>query len=600
MEGTHCVKRLLCTFGIHSWLHGCYCIHCGRTRTVKNESEHMWGSDCEKCSGCGKTRSNAHTWQGCECSSCGAKRNGGHEWNVCKCAKCGVVRNYGHDWEAIAKGHNWEWCKCKTCGASRDEEHNWKGCKCTVCGKVRDVEHVWGDYYCTVCGKTPSDEQLRHNLVSIGRNDPEQLVARYSESPYGHWGRICKEVLVSLGSTVIEPLTQLLSQPDISDFELIIPLLNERGWVPKEDAHQVYHCVFRGNTKPRQCLGETMQRLGQRALTPLITCLKNRSKHESAFCFVHGTTVKTIIDALSQLGDPARKTIAGLLADQHAGVREAVVVILARIGGPEAIPVLVDALSDSEKEVRTAAIRAMVDFDNERCRSALLKKLESPDDTQDRYYVIDVLGTFGERRAVPRLCEILKKESSSYLVSRAIHALGRIGGPVAESALLEKLCENPSTFKTLRKDISEALATLKSASAVGTLSTLYNNYMVNEKSDLTEYDLLASVGNSIKIILFESPNAISIDALHTVMKMTSKVRHYRYNDDPGDDPSTHTIYKWAVTGFDVSELHKLGDRELERRNREDASRGTGLRKAEQSPPAYPDGRADAPSGSAEA
>ena len=60
---------------------------------------HDWARDCEKCSRCGKARSESHDWASdCEkCSRCGARRPGSHAWSGSKCPRCGKARSESLD-----------------------------------------------------------------------------------------------------------------------------------------------------------------------------------------------------------------------------------------------------------------------------------------------------------------------------------------------------------------------------------------------------------------------------------------------------------------------------------------------------------------------
>src|ERR1035437_1979228 len=102
-----------------------------------------------------KILSFGHRWNGCKCSACGKTRDQAHDWQgpgQCICANCGKT------------DHRWHNCKCFNCNAIRDKNHDWQGCKCFKCGKTRDQEHDFprtqeyaregGLCKCMSCGKT--------------------------------------------------------------------------------------------------------------------------------------------------------------------------------------------------------------------------------------------------------------------------------------------------------------------------------------------------------------------------------------------------------------------------------------------------------------
>jgi len=124
---------------------------------------HNWATDCEKCSICGKIRSNAHAWDGCKCLKCGKLRDEQHSWDGCKCKKCRKIRDEQHSLNncrckvCAKEAHVWNGCKCSKCGKLRDEQHNWDGCRCKICEITRDEEHHWSqdcEPKCIHCGKS--------------------------------------------------------------------------------------------------------------------------------------------------------------------------------------------------------------------------------------------------------------------------------------------------------------------------------------------------------------------------------------------------------------------------------------------------------------
>lgn len=84
-----------------------------------------------------------------------------HEWNGCKCRKCLATRDEGHNWLVI-EGKCKE--KCTICGKERSE-HKWNGCKCEKCGAIRDKEHTWiWNGKCKICG-TIRDENTKKGIA---------------------------------------------------------------------------------------------------------------------------------------------------------------------------------------------------------------------------------------------------------------------------------------------------------------------------------------------------------------------------------------------------------------------------------------------------
>jgi len=110
-----------------------------------------------------------HSWCGCKCKSCGGLRDQDHSWATdCKtCTRCGRTR---------AEAHDWQGCKCSLCGKTRDQGHNWQGCKCSLCGKTRDQAHKWPRGTCEICGKSQPEAERLQERVNFYRSMPEAYV----------------------------------------------------------------------------------------------------------------------------------------------------------------------------------------------------------------------------------------------------------------------------------------------------------------------------------------------------------------------------------------------------------------------------------------
>jgi hypothetical protein len=86
--------------------------------------------------------------------------------------------------------HKWEGCKCTQCGKTRDQAHTWKfsqglsvtSCKCSTCGKVRDEGHDFlngkvmnGELTCRRCGTRATSKhnptQVLMAAVTIGKHE---------------------------------------------------------------------------------------------------------------------------------------------------------------------------------------------------------------------------------------------------------------------------------------------------------------------------------------------------------------------------------------------------------------------------------------------
>lgn len=139
--------------------------------------------------------------------------------------------------------------------------------------------------------------------------------------------------------------------------------------------------------------------------------------------------------SLAWLGeDPARERLRALLEDDDLERRVRAAVGLGRLRDRAAVPVLIEALSESELEERT------------------------------RLEAVRLLGSLGDPRAVDALFDLLDDDR---MRRRAVLALGRIGDLRALEPLIEQLAEAQHT--TVRDSAARALAHLGDAQAVPTL-----------------------------------------------------------------------------------------------------------------------------------
>jgi HEAT repeat protein len=156
--------------------------------------------------------------------------------------------------------------------------------------------------------------------------------------------------------------------------------------------------------------------------------------------------------------------------DSAAPLRAAALFALARIGGTEDLPLLVDSLTDPEKDVRTASAQALASFANE--TAALLLRLKVRMGDRDPEVLCECLSG---------LLAINPKENfpfvSAYLDSSdlakceaAVLALGKSRLPEAFEAL--KSCWRKAISTGLREQILLAIAMLRLPVAIDHLLDL--------------------------------------------------------------------------------------------------------------------------------
>lgn len=107
---------------------------------------------------------------------------------------------------------------------------------------------------------------------------------------------------------------------------------------------------------------------------------------------------------------------------------------LAKSNDPRSIPVLLDALDDTEAAVRATAATALGKLRAGQAKWQLLERL-GEDDVEVRLAVIDALGRIADPDVVPGLSLTLRNAQAPSLQIAAVHALSKIGGASALAAL---------------------------------------------------------------------------------------------------------------------------------------------------------------------
>ncbi len=178
---------------------------------------------------------------------------------------------------------------------------------------------------------------------------------------------------------------------------------------------------------------------------------------------VRGSEARRIVECLEEQG-----IIDDLLAQLEARNtwrRAEAAESLGRLRIERAVPALITALDDPDEDVRTVAARGLAAVGDPRAITPLARALADPsrwtlslvaenlmamgpdvvpplldmlshDEHNVRVSVVRILGEIRDPAATPPLVGILLSEDNLNLRAQAAAALGRLGGPVAENALL--------------------------------------------------------------------------------------------------------------------------------------------------------------------
>ena len=171
--------------------------------------------------------------------------------------------------------------------------------------------------------------------------------------------------------------------------------------------------------------------------------------------------------ALVELADPSTmESLARAAEDDYWSVRMHVGWGVARIGGPQAVDVLISLFNDTIMEVRSEAVAAMASL-GPGVVERLLKCLKD-ERWRVREHAAKACGEIRDKQAVDLLITACRDRDGA-VKSAAAEALGKIGEPKAVPALI-KLFKD--TSKTVRETAGTALVAIGTPSVDALLETL--------------------------------------------------------------------------------------------------------------------------------
>jgi HEAT repeat protein len=175
---------------------------------------------------------------------------------------------------------------------------------------------------------------------------------------------------------------------------------------------------------------------------------------------VRKEAVQLFLD-MPRAGELAGEVIELLHAQDNAGLRNAAVEILVRLGS-QALPFLLEELSCSDHDVRKFVLDILGDIGDESCAQSMLPALSDPDENV-RSAAAENLGKLCAAEAVPMLLDAMDR-ADLWLRFTILEALARIGETVPVARLLEF-----SDQKLLRKALFDCLGRIGGIEAVPVL-----------------------------------------------------------------------------------------------------------------------------------
>lgn len=152
--------------------------------------------------------------------------------------------------------------------------------------------------------------------------------------------------------------------------------------------------------------------------------------------------VRNAADLLGEVGAPAAENdLIAVLRHSDDRVRRAATSALLRLGTPNAMHSVYDAVNDASPEVRMEATAAIATQKNSRTSTTLIRAIEEERDADVQLAMIAALGKVGTPDAVQKLIRMaepngrLFRKRQTSLRTAAVHALGVARTPAALSAL---------------------------------------------------------------------------------------------------------------------------------------------------------------------
>ncbi len=212
----------------------------------------------------------------------------------------------------------------------------------------------------------------------------------------------------------IEALRQIVEHNLDIDPGLMAPLLGDSGWRVRKEAVECYLTVFAPNRDPRE-------------IVSLLHSDDNAGLRNAA------------MEILVRLGSSAVPALKEEMASDDQDVRKFVVDIMGEIGDETCIGSLIHALQDADANVRTAAVENLGKIKARDAVPALLDAM-SEDDFGWRFTILEALCSIGERIPVGPLVPF---RNDPLLRKALFDCLGRVGDLDAIDLLIEGLNDAP-------------------------------------------------------------------------------------------------------------------------------------------------------------
>ena len=299
---------------------------------------------------------------------------------------------------------------------------------------------------------TSSEESIASLVQALNNSNPDERL-------------LAANALIKIGSEqVVSTLVQTFSDLNQDGCRAALRIFSKIG--SKQASAVIAQTFNYSNPNLRRA---AVNALGNIKSEDAIPVLKDVLKNLKSFDKKTRSSIKqNIIKALGNTrSEEVIPSLIQALNDSNANVRQAAAAALGKTRSEEAIPVLIRTLNDPKTNVCQAAAAALGEIGSKKAIPELVQAFNNPRFSNSivQIRLIKALGKTKSEEAIPMLIQILN-DSSWNLRRIAVTALGEIGSEEAISALVQAL--NNSSFN-LRLDIIEALGKIGSKEAIPAL-----------------------------------------------------------------------------------------------------------------------------------
>lgn len=226
-----------------------------------------------------------------------------------------------------------------------------------------------------------------------------------------------REVLVKIGKPAVDTLVQVLDDPDPYNRSRAVEALREIG---DESAIKPLEAKLNDPNKLVQVqVAAALHTMGQ--TNPARKIILDALSDENV------QTRRVAARALAEIVDnPPLKSVLEALKDTDADVRNHAALAVGKLGSPEAVQPLVKMLLEDESDQVKASAADSLGKIGKPAVEPLIKLLGGVNDMELTIWIVQTLGTIGDKRAIKPMEKLYRETSNVVLKDQTARALNKI------------------------------------------------------------------------------------------------------------------------------------------------------------------------------